>query len=62
MTKTEASELGRSAYHAGSPISPALNSEIQAAVADLPVGGGAAEIMRAFVDGWTTANLAAEWE
>lgn len=50
-------EVGRQAYLNGESAAPALNPAIIEAISDLPVGGGAAEIMRAFQVGWTQANL-----
>ena len=44
--------LGRQAYINDAPAAPALNAQVQAAIAGLPVGGGAADIMRAFSRGY----------
>jgi hypothetical protein len=44
--------LGRQAYLNDEHGAPALNAAVQAAIADLPVGGDAAEIMRAFTRGY----------
>jgi hypothetical protein len=59
MTTNEAQTIGRNAFLAGEPSAPILNPVIAEAVANLPVGGGAAQIMKAFVEGWHTANLEA---
>jgi hypothetical protein len=52
-------QVGRVAYLNGEASAPALNIHVQAAIAGLSVGGGAADIMRAFAKGWTAENLAA---
>jgi hypothetical protein len=62
MDVDTAKALGRSAFHAGEHSAPALNPDIMAAIAGLPVGGGAANIMRAFSAGWMEANLQAPVE
>lgn len=53
-------EIGRQAFLAGNDSTPWLNADVQEAVKDLPVGGGAAGIFRAFTVGWHEANLVAE--
>jgi hypothetical protein len=52
-------EVGRRAFHAGEMAAPALNRQVMDAIAGMPVGGGAADIMRAFSAGWDEANMAA---
>jgi hypothetical protein len=52
-------EAGRQAYLAGEPSAPWLSAAVRDAVGALPVGGGAAGIMRAYSDGWHAANAAA---
>jgi hypothetical protein len=55
MTNTAAIDFettGRQAYINDEPAAPALNAHVQAAIADLPVAGGAADIMRAFTRGY----------
>lgn len=59
MNTNEAQIIGRNAYLAGESSAPALNPEIVEAISALPIGGGAAKIMKAFVKGWHDANLAA---
>lgn len=60
MTVTAAyTQLGREAHAAGMDRIPFLDPTIEAAIRDLPVGGGAAGIFRAWLTGWDTANLAA---
>jgi len=49
-------ELGRQAFVAGQPSAPALNAEVRAAIDGMPVGTGAANIMRKFSAGWHEAN------
>lgn len=44
--------LGRTAYRTDQPAAPALNADIQTAIADMPVGTGAATIMKAFTRGY----------
>jgi hypothetical protein len=60
MTKTavDFEALGRQAYINDEHGAPALNAAVQAAIADLPVGGGAAEIMRAFSHGYEAERQA----
>lgn len=61
MTKTQKAHyenLGREAYLAGKANIPTADSEVWAAIENLPVGGGAAQIMKAWVKGWTDANIA----
>ena len=55
---TDFKEVGRQAFANGEPAAPMLNPQVREAIADLPVGGGAADIMRAFSEGWHAANLA----
>jgi len=56
---TQFREIGRQAFHDGGPRAPILNSEVQAAIAGLPVGGAAAAIMREYSRGWSEALDAA---
>lgn len=51
--------LGREAFANGKSPFPMACPEVYEAVKDLPVGGGAAEIMGAFNRGWFAANMAA---
>jgi hypothetical protein len=44
--------LGRAAWDAGRPAAPALDVDVRAAIAGMPVGGGAAAIMSAFSAGY----------
>lgn len=57
-----AETIGRRAYRAGASRVPARDEEFGALVGDLPVGGGAAEIGRAFLRGWDAENFAAPVE
>jgi hypothetical protein len=50
---------GRFAYNNGEPRVPILNRTVFEAITGLPVGDGAAEIMKAFLHGWDEANLSA---
>lgn len=59
MDTTTAREIGRKAFAAGARCIPSADPAIMAAIADLPVGGGAVEIMKAWQAGWTDGNLAA---
>ena len=52
-------EIGRQAFRNGETRAPAVNPAVQEAIANLPVGQGAGEIMREFTRGWDEANLAA---
>lgn len=47
--------LGRQAHANGEMSAPALNAEVMAATDGLPVGGGAAQIMKAFSRGYDAA-------
>jgi hypothetical protein len=49
--------VGREAFENGEANVPTVNAEVRAAIADLPVGRGAADIFRAFSAGWDAANL-----
>lgn len=51
--------IGAEAFANGEMGAPALNAEVQAALAGVPVGGGGYEIMAAFSRGWNAANMAA---
>ncbi len=57
-------QVGQDAHASGEPAAPALNSHVREAIAGMAVGGGAADIMRQFLDGWnqaqTLADIAAE--
>jgi hypothetical protein len=57
MDLNYAKALGHAARQAGQPAAPIHHPEIFEAISDLPVGGGAAEIFRAYSDGWTKANM-----
>lgn len=50
--------LGRQAFTDGLTF-PLQDPEVLAAIDGMPVGTGAADIMRAWSRGWTAANLAA---
>jgi hypothetical protein len=50
--------IGRQAYRNGESAAPALNARVQAAIADLPVGAGAANIMRVFTRGYEAERAA----
>ncbi|MDE1675109.1 hypothetical protein [Nocardia gipuzkoensis] len=50
---------GRFAYNNGEVRAPGLNRDVRDAIAGLPVGAGAANIMNAFLQGWDEANLSA---
>lgn len=51
---------GARAFRQGRPAAPALDPQVMAALQGLPVGDPVGQaIMRAFGDGWMTANLAA---
>lgn len=50
--------IGREAHAAGQPLIPATDPRVSEALRGLPVGGGAAQIMSLFTDGWHTANSA----
>src|SRR4051812_21345277 len=52
-------EAGRQADRAGLPDAPALSEVVMDAIADMPVGTGAAAIMGRFQEGWRDAYLAA---
>jgi hypothetical protein len=54
--------IGREAFAAGRPPQPTADPLVFDAVAHLPVGGGAVEIMSAWTRGYTAANLAAPVE
>lgn len=55
-------DAGRAAFAAGLPCIPLADGIVLAAVRILPVGAGAADIMRDWTNGWTDANLAAPIE
>lgn len=55
-------QAGRDAFAAGRPPQPTADPLVFDAVAHLPVGGGAVEIMSAWVRGYSAANLAAPVE
>lgn len=55
-------QLGRDAFAAGRPPQPTADPLVFDAVAHLPVGAGAVEIMSAWTRGYTAANLAAPVE
>lgn len=59
MTTTNFAEIGRNAHRNGEPRAPFFNSEVAEAIANLPVGGGATQIMAAFTRGWDAENMAA---
>lgn len=50
---------GAAAYADGQPAAPFLDPTVRTAIESLPVGAGAAGIMKAWLNGWHTANLAA---
>lgn len=56
---TDWKAVGRKAFECGEPGIPMFNAEVHAAIAGLPVGGGAEAIFRDFIAGWMAANLAA---
>lgn len=58
MDTATARALGSAAYHANQPCVPASDPKIIEAITGLPVGGGATEIMRAWVTGWCREMLA----
>lgn len=58
-TRIDWEAVGRQAFHDGQHRAPALNETVLAHIAGLPVGGGAADIMRAFTRGWDAKNFAA---
>lgn len=60
-TQQDWAKLGRQAHADGRLSVPMADPAVAAAIEHLPVGGGAAEIMRAWTDGWHAANLAA-WD
>lgn len=47
--------LGRQAHRNGKMNAPALNPEVMVAIDGMPVGGGAAEIMKAYSRGYEAA-------
>ncbi|PKV79591.1 hypothetical protein ATK86_3989 [Nocardia fluminea] len=53
-------QVGQDAHARGEPAAPALNSSVREAIAGMAVGGGAAEIMRTFLDGWNQAQALAD--
>lgn len=55
-------QLGREAFASGMACTPTADPAVSDAIAGLPVGGGAVKIMRAWMRGWTAANLAAPIE
>lgn len=58
MQTTDWTELGREAHAMGLPRIPAADPAVAVTIADLAVGEGAADIMRAWGKGWDAANLA----
>jgi hypothetical protein len=48
--------LGRAAHDAGKKRIPALDGLVQQEIAGMPVGTGAAEMMKRWLDGWDAAN------
>lgn len=48
--------LGREAHAADAPAAPAVNPEIMAMVAGLPVGAGAVDVFAAFAAGYEFAR------
>lgn len=54
-------KIGREAYAKGERRAPLANAEVYAAIENLTVGSGAADIMRAFCKGWDDANLSDAW-
>lgn len=52
-----ARELGRAAFHAGRPCTPALDADLMNMLTGVRVGSGA-PILEAWTRGWTEANLA----
>lgn len=52
MTTDEAHALGVTAYGENRPSAPTLDPDIRAAIADMPVGGGALDLFRAFAAGY----------
>lgn len=54
MEKSQASELGKKAFHAGI-IAPCMDPNMNAALSG-PVGGKVA-ILKAWVRGWTIENI-----
>lgn len=51
-------DAGRDAFAAGLPRIPGADQRVTEALAGLPVGTGAADIMASWTSGWDTANLA----
>jgi hypothetical protein len=52
---TKAYELGTAGYYTETSAAPALHPTIREMIQDLPVGGGGAQIMAAYSEGWNTA-------
>ena len=58
-TATDWHAIGYAAYLNGESGVPTANSAVMQAIGDMPVGGGGAEIMRAYQEGWQAANAEA---
>jgi hypothetical protein len=48
---------GKAAYAAGIFCAPCMDPSIAAMIDGLKVGGGADKIMKAWIKGWTVANM-----
>lgn len=57
MTTTDWAAMGREAFAMGMPRIPGADPAVTMTIAELAVGQGAADIMRAWGKGWDTANL-----
>lgn len=56
-------DAGAAAYRAGAMLAPAADPAVRAALDGVPVGDPrTVPALRAWSDGWTAANLAAEQE
>ena len=54
-----AESYGIAAFEMGKPAVPALDENLMKMLEGLSVGQSAADLMKAWVSGWTQANLAA---
>lgn len=56
----DAEKMGREAFAAGREVAPSLNKEfLEKHIAGEPIGGRGVVRMKAYIAGWTAANLAA---
>jgi len=58
----EMREAGQAAFVRGAPSAPALDETYRKAIEGLQVGEGAAQMAKAWIDGWVQASLSSDEE